>query len=172
MTPRRALTLMLQRQEKLTEAQRSDLEEVCQLHPQIRLAYSLLEQFAQMLRNRRGEELDLWLQAAFHSGLPGMRAFVQKILQDQEAVQVGSFSNGTMGQWKARSTASNCSSEVCMDGLILTYCACESSIIESGHEPNSWIQYRLKDQTPLQLQSEALWLDASQLDCAFLTRQS
>jgi|SRR5579884_3347502 transposase len=89
MTPRRAIVLMVQRREELTEAQRSALEEVCQLHPQIRLAYSLLEQFAQMLRHRRGEELELWLQAAFHSSLPGMRAFVQKIRQDQGAVQAG-----------------------------------------------------------------------------------
>ena len=42
-----------------------------------------------MLWHRRGEELEFWLQAAFHSGLLGMRAFVQKIRQDQEAVQAG-----------------------------------------------------------------------------------
>ena len=40
-------------------------------------------------RERRGEELDLWLHAAFHSGIPELEAFVKKLRQDQQAVQTG-----------------------------------------------------------------------------------
>ena len=32
-----------------------------QLHPEADLAYDLVQQFAQMLRSRRGEHLDVWL---------------------------------------------------------------------------------------------------------------
>ena len=42
-----------------------------------------------MLRDRRGEELDQWLYAAFHADIPELRAFVIKLRQDQEAVQAG-----------------------------------------------------------------------------------
>ena len=49
----------------------------------------LFQQFAHMLRDRRGEELDQWLQAAFHAGIPELRAFVKKLRQDQQAVQAG-----------------------------------------------------------------------------------
>jgi len=31
---------------------------------------ALFQEFAQMLRDRRGEELDQWLQTAFHAGIP------------------------------------------------------------------------------------------------------
>jgi transposase len=42
-----------------------------------------------MLRERRGEELDDWFHAAFHSGIPEIRSFVNKLRQDQIAVQTG-----------------------------------------------------------------------------------
>jgi transposase len=42
-----------------------------------------------MLRYRRGEELDQWLHAAFHAGIPELRAFANKLRQDQQAVQAG-----------------------------------------------------------------------------------
>ncbi len=32
------------------------------LHPEIDLAYDLVQQFAQMLRTRTGEQLDAWLK--------------------------------------------------------------------------------------------------------------
>jgi len=50
---------------------------------------ALFQQFAQMLRDRRGEKLDQWLQAAFHAGIPERRTFVNKLRQDQNAVQAG-----------------------------------------------------------------------------------
>lgn len=40
-----------------------------------------------MLRDRRGEELDQWLHAAFHAGIPELCAFVKKLRQDQQALQ-------------------------------------------------------------------------------------
>ena len=33
--------------------------------------------------------LEEWLQAAFHSGVPELRSFVNKLRQDQQAVQTG-----------------------------------------------------------------------------------
>jgi transposase len=89
LTPRRTVGLMLRSPEKLTAQETAALRQVCQLHPQVMRLQTLFQQFAQMLRDRRGEELDHWLHAAFHSGIPELGLFVTKLRQDQAAVQAG-----------------------------------------------------------------------------------
>jgi transposase len=89
MTPHRVVGLMLRREEELTEEEKFALHRVCELHPQIKRVSTLFQLFTHMLRARRGEELDDWLRAAFHAGIPELRAFVNKVRQDQEAVQAG-----------------------------------------------------------------------------------
>ncbi len=88
-TPRRAVGLVLHRSHDLTKEESLALSQICQLHPQVAHLNALFQQFAQMLRDRRGEELDQWLSSAFHSDIPELRAFVKKLRQDQQAVQVG-----------------------------------------------------------------------------------
>jgi transposase len=80
---------MLHREEELTAEEKIALNQVCQLHPHIKRIYTLFQQFTLMLRERQGEALDDWLYAAFHSGIPEMRSFVNKLRQDQMAVQAG-----------------------------------------------------------------------------------
>jgi transposase len=89
LTPRRAVGLMLSRPLDLTNEERMALQQVCQIHSNVNRLNVLSQQFAQMLRDRRGEELDQWLHAAFHAGIPELRAFVRKLRQDQQAVQAG-----------------------------------------------------------------------------------
>jgi len=89
LTPRRAVGLMLSRTIDLTEEERMALKQVCQMHPQVHRLNALFQQFTQMLRDRRGEDLDQWLHAAFHADIPELRAFVNKLRQDQQAVQTG-----------------------------------------------------------------------------------
>jgi transposase len=89
LTPRRAVGLMLRSAIDLTNEERLALQQVCQIHPNVHRLNTLFQQFAQMLRDRRGEELDQWLHTAFHAGIPELRAFVSKLRQDQQAVQAG-----------------------------------------------------------------------------------
>ncbi len=89
MTPHRVVGLMLRHQDDLTEEELQGLRQVCQLHCQLKHLNVLFQQFTQILRERRGEELDQWLHAAFHAGIPELRAFVNKLRQDQQAVQTG-----------------------------------------------------------------------------------
>lgn len=89
MTPRRAIGLMLRRRETLTKEESLALGQVCQLHPHINRAHALFQQCVQMLRFHSGEELESWMQAAFHSTIPELRSFVNKLCQDQAAVQAG-----------------------------------------------------------------------------------
>jgi transposase len=80
---------MLRHQDDLTEEELQGLRQVCQLHCQLKHLNVLFQQFTQILRERRGEELDQWLHAAFHAGIPELRAFVNKLRQDQQTVQTG-----------------------------------------------------------------------------------
>ena len=89
LTPHRAVGLMLSRPINLTEEERLALKQLCQVHPEVSRLNTLFQDFAQMLRDRRGEELDQWLQTAFHSDIPELRTFVTKLRQDQLAVQTG-----------------------------------------------------------------------------------
>ena len=89
MTPHRAVGLLLKRAEERTEEENQALLRVDQIHPDVARTRLLMQQFLQLLRERHGHELDQWLAAAFHSGVPEWRAFVRKLRQDHAAVQAG-----------------------------------------------------------------------------------
>lgn len=89
MTPHRAIGLLLKRAEDRTEEETRALWQVSQIDAAMAQTQRLMQQFLQMLRQRHGEELDHWLEAAFHSGIPEWRAFVRKLRQDHAAVQAG-----------------------------------------------------------------------------------
>ncbi len=89
MTPHRAVGLLLKRSEERTQEETQALLRVGQIHPDLARTQLLMHQFLQMLRERHGEELDPWLAAAFHSGVPEWRTFVRKLRQDHAAVQAG-----------------------------------------------------------------------------------
>ncbi len=58
LTPRRAIGLMLRRQEDLTQEEAAALKQACQVHPQVHQTQMLLQEFASMLRERRGVDLE------------------------------------------------------------------------------------------------------------------
>lgn len=89
LTPRRAIGWLLRRRETLTEEESLALGQVCQLRPFINRAHTVFQQCVQRVRSRRGEELEQWMHVAFHGGVPELRSFVNKLCQDQAAVQAG-----------------------------------------------------------------------------------
>lgn len=58
-------------------------------HPESDLAYDLVEQFAQMLRTRTGEQLDAWLEQVRASHIRELQGFVVSIERDKAAVVAG-----------------------------------------------------------------------------------
>lgn len=89
MTPHRVVGLMLRPDEKQTKEEKIVLKQVCQLHSDVDQVQRLFQHFIQMVRQRRGEDLEQWLDAAFSSGIAELRSFVNKLRQDQQAVQAG-----------------------------------------------------------------------------------
>ena len=59
------------------------------LHPEIDLAYDLVQQFVQMLCTRMGEYLDAWLDQVANSNLPELQSFAAGIAKGKGAVRAG-----------------------------------------------------------------------------------
>ena len=97
-TSRQAAFLFLRRPEKLCVEEQEMLVKLCQIHPEVDLAYDLVQQFARMLRSRTGEELlDAWLARVESSKLPELQSFASGIEKDKDAVRNGltwSINNG------------------------------------------------------------------------------
>jgi transposase len=88
-TPRQAAFLFLRCPEKLRVQEQERLVKLCQINLEVNLAYDLVQQFAQMLRSRRGESLDAWLAQVENSNLPELQSFASGIEKDKEAVRAG-----------------------------------------------------------------------------------
>jgi transposase len=86
---RQASFLFLRRPEELEADEQESLLTLRHLHPEIDLAYDLVEQFAGMLRTRTGEQLDDWLAKVRASQIRELQGFVAGIERDKAAVLAG-----------------------------------------------------------------------------------
>lgn len=89
LSSRQATFLFLRRSEELETDEHETLLTLRQLHPEIDLAYDLVQQFAQMLRTRTGEQLDAWLEQVRASQIRALQSFVLGIERDKAAVVAG-----------------------------------------------------------------------------------
>jgi transposase len=72
---RQGAFLFLRRTEKLEAKAQETLVMLRQIHPEVDLAYDLVQQFVQMLRTRMGEYLDAWLDQVANSNLASTPVF-------------------------------------------------------------------------------------------------
>ncbi len=86
---RRATFLFLRRSEDLEADEQETLITLRQLHPEIDLAYDLVQQFTQMLRTRTGEQLDTWLEKVRASQIRELQSFVAGVERDKAAMVAG-----------------------------------------------------------------------------------
>ena len=89
LSPRQATFLFLRRPEELETDEQESLITLRHLHPEIDLAYDLVQQFARMLRTRTGEQLDDWLEQVRASQIRALQGFVVGIERDKAAVVAG-----------------------------------------------------------------------------------
>jgi transposase len=89
LSSRQATFLFLRRSEELEIDEQETLLTLRQLHPEIDLAYDLVQQFAHMLRTRTGEQLDDWLEHVRASQIRELQGFVVSIERDKAAVVAG-----------------------------------------------------------------------------------
>lgn len=97
LTPSRATWLVLRRQELWKRGDEQLIALLMAQHPQLAEAIELGQSFAQLVRTRQREQLDLWLIQAGNSILSPFRNFAKSLREDYDAVKAGvtlSVSNG------------------------------------------------------------------------------
>ncbi len=101
-TARRVASLFVQRPECYTDEQSRYLAHLCQSDAAIATAHRLTQGFLLMVRERHGEQLNAWIEAAAASEIAEVRRFALGLQGDAGAVRAGlmlSYSNGqTEGQ--------------------------------------------------------------------------
>jgi transposase len=102
---RQATWLFLRRPEGLSTEEQQTLARLRNLDSEVDLAYEIVQQFAHMMRERKGEEqLDGWLEKVASSPLTTLHPFVVGIYRDKAAVQAGLTSIWSQGQTEGQIT--------------------------------------------------------------------
>jgi transposase len=101
-SPRYLASLLVQRPERLAGDDSAYLNRLCAQAPVIAEAYTLAQDFAEMLRERQGQRLNSWVTNAKASGIKELAAYARGLETDYAAVRAGlqePWSNGqTEGQ--------------------------------------------------------------------------
>jgi transposase len=99
-----AVWLLMRRPEQLDEIQPEDLAAFRLAHTSLNTTYQLVQDFLQMMRQRKGERLDAWLTQVQESGLRELERFAQGVEQDKAAVQAGLTLASSNGQVEGQVT--------------------------------------------------------------------
>jgi transposase len=99
---KRAAWLIVKKPPDLDDDEKAALQRMMQADPQVALAVDLARQFITMVRHRKAERLDSWLETVKTSGLPALISFANGLQKDLTAVHNAlryGWSNGqTEGQ--------------------------------------------------------------------------
>jgi transposase len=75
--------------DSLEEKEREMLTAICQASETARTTYQLVQEFRQLLHQRKGEKLDMWLAKCTASQIREFQSFVQGVERDKAAVVAG-----------------------------------------------------------------------------------
>jgi transposase len=88
-SPGRSTALFLRKFGDLSQEEQAEFLQIRQASSEIEAAYQLVQTFLQMMRERGGQHLQTWLQAAEASHFPEFEAFAAGVRQDQAAIFAG-----------------------------------------------------------------------------------
>lgn len=77
------------KEEQRLEWQQKHLTQLCEGDQETREANLLIQEFTTMLRERKGERFDAWLEKVEQQGIPELSGFAQSLNKDYEAVKAG-----------------------------------------------------------------------------------
>jgi transposase len=95
----KAVWLFMRRPTDLDETEYTELAAIRQASPTADTVYDLVQEFMQMLRQRKGEQLDAWLERVRTSQVRELQRMVRSIERDKAAVLAGltlPYSNGVV----------------------------------------------------------------------------
>jgi len=82
----------------LRQKQTAFVEQLAQLCPEVKTAQEMVLRFAEMIKQRRSEQLNDWLNEAAQSQIAELRNFAKSLRQDYAAVQAALSSEWSNGQ--------------------------------------------------------------------------
>ena len=86
LSARQASWLLVRRPADLDESDSLRIERLCQHAPELQTAYILVQEFAEMLRQRQSSHFDEWLARAEASGIAELQGFAAGLRRDYAAV--------------------------------------------------------------------------------------
>ncbi len=93
-----ATWLLVHTDERLDDDQKQLRDTLCQISQDIKLAYSLIQLFCTLLRERQADQLDNWLDRAEQCGLDVFRNFAAGLRRDYAAVKAALTYEWSQGQ--------------------------------------------------------------------------
>jgi len=89
LTPSRATWLVMRREDKLNDNEKSQLARLQAQEGAIAEAITLTQDFAKIVRQRQPDQFETWLERATASGLQAFKSFANGLRADCEAVKAG-----------------------------------------------------------------------------------
>jgi transposase len=77
------------KEEQRLEWQKQYINQLCEADQELREANELIQEFTTMLRERKGECFDTWMEKVEQQGIPELRSFALSLKKDYEAVKAG-----------------------------------------------------------------------------------
>lgn len=97
LTPRTAAWTLLRPPDRRRDEETALLARLRETAPALKAAVNLVEEFAALVRGRKPERLDPWLQRAQDSAVPALQRFAKRLSSDYDAVRAAvtlAWSNG------------------------------------------------------------------------------
>jgi transposase len=101
--PRQLVWLLIKDVQQLNAEETHILEQLCQ-EPVVEQAYTLGQQFLQIVRQRQHDEFDGWLAACQASNIPDLQGFAVGLKQDEAAVRAALQLEWSNGQVEGQNT--------------------------------------------------------------------
>lgn len=86
------------KEDQRLEWQKKYLTQLCEADQEIREANELIQEFTTMLRERKGERLDAWLDRVDKQGVSELQSFASGLRRDYDAVKAGLTLEWSQGQ--------------------------------------------------------------------------
>jgi transposase len=97
-SPRELRWLLARQKEELDEEQVAKLERLLESSSEVQRVHALVQNFHVMMRHKKEEMLDCWLEQAEKSGIREIQSFALGVRRDYEAVKAAIVSCWSQGQ--------------------------------------------------------------------------
>jgi len=103
MAPRRLVWLLLRSSSQLDDEEMATVARI-QQHPDVARAIELAQEFQAMVRQRRGEALDGWLEASRESGIAELQSFATGLQHEYASIRAALSEPWSTGQVEGQIT--------------------------------------------------------------------